>query len=137
MSDTNVVVVKGNLVRDVELRYTSAGTAFAKGAVANNRGYKGENGWQEYANFFDFTLWGKRAEGLAKHLTKGTPVVITGELRQSRWEQDGQKRSRVEINAQDLSFAGRKRDGGSPPDEVDGDSGFNPDQGEFPDDLPF
>lgn len=139
MSDTNVVVVKGNLTRDADLSYTTSGVAFLKGSIANNVGYKSGDGWKEYANFFDFTLWGKRGESLAKYLTKGTGIIITGELHQSRWEQEGQKRNRIEIKVNDLSFAGGR---GNPLEKqgIDGDfheGGDSDFTDDFPDGIPF
>ncbi len=83
MADTNVVVVKGNLTRDSELKYTTTGKPMLKFSIANNVGYGTEQGWKEYTNFFDCTMWGKRTESVQQYLTKGAPVIVTGELRQS------------------------------------------------------
>lgn len=138
MSDTNVVVIKGNLVRDMELKYTAQGTAIGIGAVANNSGYSSGDGWKEHTNFVDFTMFGKRAESVAKYLTKGTPVIITGELQQDRWEKDGQKRSKIKVKVTDLSFAGSRPSGesgnGAPPDGASKGDDFEDD---FPDEVPF
>jgi single stranded DNA-binding protein len=64
----------------------------------------------EGANYFDFTLWGKQAEGLSRFLVKGKQIGINGELQQKRWEQDGQKRSKVEIRAITVQLLGGKDD---------------------------
>jgi single-strand DNA-binding protein len=60
----------------------------------------------EEANFFDIVLWGKQGETLSQYLQKGKQVGINGELRQDRWEQDGQNRSRIEIVANNLQLLG-------------------------------
>jgi single-strand DNA-binding protein len=139
MSDTNIVVVKGNLVRDAELKYTSGGTALMKFALANNRGYPSQDGWKEYTNFVDCSLWGKRAESLVGHFTKGKAIIVTGELKQNRWQNEsGQNRSKMEVRVDDISFAGGK--GGSGGSEQQGDSDDDyagPTNDEFPEEIPF
>lgn len=125
MADINVVSLTGRLTRDAELKYTGSGTAVCKFSVAVNRRKKQGNEWVDEANFFDVTLWGKRGESLNQYLRKGTQIALHGELRQNRWEQDGQKRSKVEINTNDIQLLGGKRDEGSSQDH------------EFDDDIPF
>lgn len=98
MADINQVVLVGRLVRDCELRYTGAGTAVSKISLAVNRRVKKGTEWIDEVSYFDCTLWGKQAESLSKYLMKGKQIGVNGELRQNRWEQDGQKRSKVEIN---------------------------------------
>lgn len=56
----------------------------------------------------DCTLFGARADGLSKILTKGTKVAIDGKLRWSQWERDGQKRSKVEIIVDSLDFMSQR-----------------------------
>ena len=94
------------------------------------------------AHFFDITLFGKQGEGVSQYLTKGTQVAVEGELRQDRWEQDGQKRSKIVIVANNLQLLGG-RSGGSqertPRDEGAGgtDLGEPGKAGSFEDDIPF
>ena len=96
----NNCIFMGGIVRDAELSHTASGTAIAKFAIANSTGY----GDKKETNYFDCILWGKQAEGLAKHLTKGKQIVVLTEARQNRWEQDGQKRSKIEFHVQKLDF---------------------------------
>lgn len=103
-NDLNVLALVGRLTRDSELRYSSGGMAFSKFTLAVNRNVKKDGQWQDEANFFDCTLFGKSAEGLNQYLTKGRQVSVQGELNQSRWEQDGQNRSRVEIMVKSLQL---------------------------------
>ncbi|MCL2706277.1 MAG: single-stranded DNA-binding protein [Spirochaetaceae bacterium] len=113
MTDINRVFLVGRLTRDAELRVTTSGTSVAKFSIAVNRSKKSGDQWDEEVNYFDIVLWGKTAEALSKYLTKGKQVAIDGELRQSRWEQEGQNRSRIEIHAANIQLLGGSGSGGS------------------------
>jgi len=115
MQDINSVTIVGRLTRDAELKMTAGGTACAKFSIAVNRRKKQGDSWVDEASFFDAVLWGKLAEAMQQYLTKGKQVAIQGELRQSRWEQEGQKRSRVEINVDNLQLLGGKSDAPAKP----------------------
>lgn len=113
MSASNTVFIIGNLIADAELKFTAGGMAVASFAVANNyRKRQGDN-WVDDVSFFDVGLFGKRAESVHPYLKKGQPVAVTGELRQDRWEKDGQKFSRIKILGSDLKLL-NKREGGQP-----------------------
>lgn len=122
----NTVSLIGRLGRDPELRYTQSGTAVANFSLAVTRPFN-----REETDWFDVTCWGKTAELAANHLQKGRQVGVAGRLQQDRWEQDGQKRSKVVVVANDLTFVGPKEDSG-------GGAGGGYDDGPFPDDaVPF
>jgi single-strand DNA-binding protein len=106
MADINHVVLVGRLTRDAELKYTATGQAVCKFSVAVNRRRKSGDQWVDEANFFDVVLWGRQGESLNQYLVKGKMVGVDGELRQDRWEQDGQNRSRVEIVAANIQLIG-------------------------------
>jgi single-strand DNA-binding protein len=106
MADVNHVILIGRLTRDSELKYTSGGMAVNKFAIAVNRRRKKGDSWVEEASFFDIILWGRAAETLQQYLVKGKQVAIEGELRQNRWEQDGQSFSKIEIMAQNVQLLG-------------------------------
>lgn len=106
MQDLNHVVLVGRLTRDAELKYTGSGTAVTKLSMAVNRRRKSGDGWVDEANFFDVVLWGRMGESLSQYLVKGKQIAVDGELRQNRWEQNGQKRSKVEINANNVQLLG-------------------------------
>lgn len=106
MSDVNSVVLVGRLTRDAELKYTQGGMAICRFSLAINRRRKNGEEWVEEANYFDIVLWGKAGETINQYLTKGKQVAIEGELRQNRWEQDGQARSKVEIFANNVQLLG-------------------------------
>ena len=106
MADINHVVLIGRLTRDAEIKYTAGGQAVCKFSIAVNRRKKNGDQWEDEANFFDIVLWGKQGESLQSYLTKGKMVGVDGELRQDRWQQDGQNRSKVEIIANYLQLLG-------------------------------
>lgn len=112
----NVVNISGNLTRDPELRRTQGGTAvLGFGVAVNDRRKNQRTGeWEDYPNFVDCTVFGTRAERLAKMLAKGTKVCILGRLRYMSWEKDGQKRSKIEVIADDIEFMGRREAAGAP-----------------------
>jgi single-strand DNA-binding protein len=104
-NDLNVIAMVGRLTRESELRYSSGGMAICSFSLAVNRRKRtADNRWEDEANFFNCTMFGKSAEGLNQYLEKGRQVSILGELRQNRWEQDGQNRSRVEIIVNSLQL---------------------------------
>jgi single-strand DNA-binding protein len=105
-------MIVGRLIRDAELKYTGGGTPVSKFSIAVNRRRKNGDTWEDEANFFDVVLWGHMAESLSQYLLKGKQIVTIGELRQERWEKDGQNRSRVEIAANSIQLLGGK-DGGT------------------------
>ena len=106
MADINHVVLVGRLTRDAELKYTQGGAAVCKFSIAINRRRKNGEEWVEEANYFDIVLWGRQGEALNQYLVKGKQVAVEGELRQNRWEQDGQSRSKVEVIANNLQLLG-------------------------------
>jgi single-strand DNA-binding protein len=106
MADLNHVALIGRLTRDAELKYTAGGQAVCKFAIAVNRRKKNGDQWVEEPNYFDIVLWGRQGETLNQYLVKGKQIGVDGELRQDRWEQDGQNRSRIEIVAANIQLLG-------------------------------
>ncbi len=142
--DINSVTLVGRLTRDVEMRYSQGGMAIASFSVAVNYRKKSGDNWVDEASFFDCKLFGRQAEAVQRFLTKGKQVGVNGELRQDRWEQDGQRRSKVEIICNNLQLLGG-RDGGGGGGYEDGGS-FGSQAGSdappssassFDDDIPF
>lgn len=118
--DLNRIILVGRLTRDAELQYTNSGVAIAKMGLACNRRRKQGDQWVDEANFFDVTLFGKRGESLIQYLTKGSQIAVEGQLKQDRWDQDGVKRSKVTIEANNIQLLGGKREdqgnqGSTPP----------------------
>jgi single-strand DNA-binding protein len=101
----NQVILMGNLTRDPELRTTASGQNLCKFTLAINRSWQGSDGnQQEAVDFFDITAWGKLGELVNQYMSKGRRCLVQGRLSQSSWEQDGQKRSKVEVVASDVTF---------------------------------
>ena len=111
----NRVMISGNLTRDAELRTTPSGTSILSFGVAVNDRRRNANGeWEDYANFIDCTMFGRRAEALAQYLTKGVKVAIEGRLHYSSWEDrnSGQRRSKVDVTVDELEFMSSRNGGG-------------------------
>ncbi len=143
MADVNHVVLIGRLTRDAELKYTNTGFAVSKLGIAVNRRKKSDAGWTEEVSYFDVVLWGKTAEALNQYLVKGKQIAVEGELRQNRWEQDGQNRSKVEISANNIQLLGGGSGGGRGPSQAGGgipagntEPSFTSEDN-FEDDIPF
>lgn len=116
----NNVNISGNLTRDAELRTTSGGMAILSLSVAVNDRKKNPNGeWEDYPNFIDCTVFGRRAEAIQNYLTKGTKVCIQGKLKQERWEdKDGNNRSKVSVIVQEIEFNAQKTSSNAETDET-------------------
>ncbi len=98
----NNITIIGNLTKDAEVRYTQAGTAVVSFSLAYNHD-------KETVSYFEVTVWGEYGEKVKPYLTKGKQVALRGELRQSRWESEGQARSRVGITAREVQLLGGER----------------------------
>ncbi|MBA2278891.1 single-stranded DNA-binding protein [Candidatus Saccharibacteria bacterium] len=108
----NQVILMGNLTRDPELRTTPNGQSVCSFSLALNRSYKGADGeWKEATDYIDIVAWGPLGERVSQYLNKGRPCLVNGRLQSRSWEQEGQKRSKVEVVANDVTFLGG-RDGG-------------------------
>lgn len=115
----NQVTLMGNLTRDPELRQTPNGQNVTSFSLALNRSYKDSSGeWQEATDYIDIVCWGPLAERVAQYLSKGRRCLVQGRLQSRSWEQDGAKRSKVEVLANDVTFLDSRggEEGGSSSD---------------------
>lgn len=110
----NSVAISGNIGKDPELRASASGTSILSFSVAVNERIKKGDEWTDYTNWVDVVVFGKRAESLGNILTKGMKVAVAGKLRYSQWERDGQKRSKLEVIADDVDLM-QRREQGQPP----------------------
>lgn len=148
----NQVVLMGNLTRDPEVRQTPGGQSVCSFGLALNRSFKGSDGqWQEATDFVDIVAWAQLGERIAQYLHKGSRVLVQGRLQYRSWEQDGQKRSKLDVVASDVTFLdGRDGDGASSSSDSSGPTASKPapkkddvvieDIGDEPinlDDIPF
>jgi single-strand DNA-binding protein len=122
----NKVILMGNLTRDPEVRTTPNGQSVANFSLAVNRTWKGADGnTQEAVSYIDCVAWGRTGEVIAQYMQKGRPILVSGRLDQRSWEQDGQKRSKVEVVVEDFNFVGGGNDmggGGSTSRQSSGNS---------------
>lgn len=113
MRGFNKVVLMGNLTRDPELRSTPSGQNVTSFSLAVNRSWKNANGEQQEAvDYIDCNVWGKPAEIINQYMKRGSGILVSGRLQQRSWEQEGQKRSKIEVVVEDFNFVGGAGDGG-------------------------
>src|SRR3712207_6768383 len=104
MVSFNRVVLAGNLTRDPELRFTNNGIPVCQFGIAVNR----VRSKSEEVDFFDITAWRELGETIANYKKKGDPILVEGRLQYRTWEaQDGSKRSKVDVVADNVQFLGR------------------------------
>lgn len=101
---SNHVTLVGNLVDDIDLRFTPSGVATARGRLAVNRRWRDQSGeWKEDTSFFTFVMWRDLAENAAESLKKGDRVIVTGRIEQRSWENEqGERRTSIEIQVEEL-----------------------------------
>ena len=107
----NKIFIMGRLTRDPELRRTQSGTAVTSFSLAVDRDFKSQSGEKE-TDFIDVVAWRSTAEFVAKYFTKGRMAVVEGRLQIRDWkDKDGNKRTAVEVVAENIYFGDSKRDG--------------------------
>ena len=110
----NQVTLMGNLTRDPDLRQTPNGQSVCSFSLALNRSYRDANGeWQEATDYIDIVAWGPLGERVSQYLSKGRRCLVQGRLQSRSWEQEGQKRSKVEVLASDVTFLDGRGEGGT------------------------
>lgn len=116
----NKVMISGRITRDPELRVTAGGMSVLTIGVAVNERKRNANGeFEDYANFVECSVFGKRADALAKYLAKGTKVVIEGHLHYSSWEdKNGSgRRSKLTVYVDELEFMSARSGGNGAADD--------------------
>ena len=105
MSGDTTITIVGNLTADAELRFTPSGAAVANWTVASTpRAFDRQSGeWKDLEPLFmRCNLWKQPAENAAQVLTRGMRVIVTGRLKQRSFEHDGQKRTVVELEVDEV-----------------------------------
>ena len=101
----NKVILSGNLTRDPEIRYTQSGKAIARLGLAVSRRFS-----RDTTDFFNLTAWDKQAEFCGRYLKKGSSVIVEGRVENNNYEgKDGVKHYTVEIQIENIEFAGSAR----------------------------
>ena len=107
----NRIVIMGRLTRDPELRRTQSGTPVTSVRLAVDRDFKSQDGTKQ-ADFFDVVAWRQTAEFVSKYFTKGRMAIVEGRLQSRDWQdKDGNKRTSIEIVADNFYFGDSRRDG--------------------------
>jgi len=132
----NKIILIGRLTRNPELKFTPGiGTPVTTFTLAVNRRFKKEG--QPDADFIPVVVWGKQAEAVANHITKGKLISIVGRIQIRRYDKDGERRYVTEVIAEEVNFLerGDKKPADNEPNIPDDYFGGIPvDDGE---DIPF
>lgn len=115
----NKVILMGRLTRDPEMRYTQSNTPVTSFTLAIDRDRKGPNG-ERQTDFIDCVAWGKQAEFVKSWFAKGVMAIVVGRIQSRNWEdRNGNKRTSIEINANEVLFGESKKDKAAPKSEPD------------------
>lgn len=144
----NVVSLVGRLTKDIELRYTTSGTAVGSFTLAVNRQFTNASGERE-TDFINCVIWRKAAENLANFTSKGSQIGITGRIQTRNYEnQQGQRVYITEVVADNFTLLEKRSESEQRNNDVSHQSNSfnNKNQGQFgsgqevdisDDDLPF
>jgi single-strand DNA-binding protein len=110
----NKVQILGTITRDIDLQYAPSGTAIAKVGIAVNKRYTSNGEKKEEVSYFNCVAFGKTGENINKYFQKGSRILISGELKEDRWEKDGQKQSRVSILIDGFDFIDKNNSAPNP-----------------------
>ena len=113
----NRIIMIGNLVRDIDLKYLPSGSAVAKSSIATSYKYKSQDGSaKEEVCFLEFTIFGRIAEVANQYLRKGSKVLLEGRLTYETWTaQDGSTRSRHSLRVDEMKMLDSKNNQDSTP----------------------
>ena len=103
----NKVILMGNLTADPELRTTTTGQNVASFTIAVSRTWNNAQGErQEETSFINCTAWGKTGETIAKYVSKGRQLLVSGRLQQRTWQDKdtGKNRSALDVVVEEFSF---------------------------------
>ena len=134
----NKVMIIGHLGRDPEMRYTPSGRPVTTFSVAVSRSWNTVDGERHTeTEWFNVVAWGNLAEICKQYLNKGQQVYIEGRLQTRRWDdKEGQKRTSVEVVANEMMMLGDRRDSGNQSQDSETENG-QPDTVQEEDDFPF
>ena len=130
----NRITIMGRMTRDPELRHTPQGTPVATFTLAVDRDYQ-SGGSEKQTDFIDCVAWGKQAEFVSQWFSKGMMAIVVGRIQSRKWQdQNGNNRTAIEINCEDVSFGetkkNRENSGGQTSDFIMSDESD-------PNDVPF
>lgn len=123
MSSYNNITIVGNLGKDPEQRAVGDDNSVTSFTVATSRKFKTRNGdLKEETQWHRVSVWGTRGENCARYLSKGSKVLVSGEMRYRKYTtEDGQERMSADISANEVQFLSPKNEektGSSESDEL-------------------
>jgi single-strand DNA-binding protein len=136
---SNKIHITGRLGRDSELRYAKSGDTVLGFSVADDIGY----GEKKKTQWFECSIWGKRAETLAQYLAKGQQVVVHGQFELSHYTEDGIEKSKLVCSVSDIDLVGGRQESltsqsSKPQRQSDPQAPQAPQNNDFDsDDIPF
>lgn len=104
----NKVVLLGRITKDPEAAYTNTGKIYIRMNVAVDRPYANADGTRE-TDFIPVVAWGKMAETIAKHFSKGHRILAMGRIKVGSYEKEGEKRYSFEVVMDDFKFIETKK----------------------------
>jgi len=108
MASFNKVILIGNMVADPELKTTPNSVNVCSFRIAVGRRYV-KAGEQQQTDFIDIVAWRTQAEFVAKYFSKGKPILVCGSIQSRNWQdKEGNKRTTIEVIADEVSFVERK-----------------------------
>ena len=111
----NCAVLMGRLVADPELRTTTSGISVTSFRIAVDRSFV-RQGEERQADFIDIVAWRQTADFVCRYFRKGSMIAVQGSIQTRAYEdKQGNKRTAVEVVADNVSFCGSKSEGGSAP----------------------
>lgn len=142
----NVVALMGRLTADPELRKTPSDVSVCSFSIAVDRAFV-RQGEERQADFINIVCWRQSADFVCKYFHKGDMIALNGRIQTRRYEDNqGNKRTAFEVVADNVSFAGAKRDssasnGGYAPESRAQSAAFSSGSDDFEllgnDDMPF
>ena len=127
----NKCILLGNLSKDVDLKTTPNGKQVASTSLATNKSYVDSNGnKQQVATFHNLVVWGKQAEVLAQYTSKGSKILVVGEINNRSYDdKEGNKKYISEVVVREFEFLDSK------PKEEKQESKYTEDEQEM--NIPF
>lgn len=140
MAGINKVILVGHLGKDPEIKYLSDNNPVAKFSLATTESYKDKNGeWKDITEWHNIVAWRYLAEKSERSLKKGMLVYVEGKIKSRKYEKDGQVRYITEIEAENLTLLGGKKDSDLSESAKAPEAGISEPENSSPvdDDLPF